>query len=502
MDSKKDKKKNTLVPNDKNPNEVNEELLVEWNLLRILGMYFCLDNKKAAQLTEATECFDTVNDPKEITKQPARIVPNPTYGHPSLGAFRVFFGVLRKFLEDGFPIPREIHLSQREIMRVINRSAGGFQSKELARYLLQLRATIIEARRYNKKTGKWFFRPFTLISDMYLSGRKNHIDHCYIELDKEIYESINSFYGLRILYKRIEPLSATEKILYTNLFNSFSIVFRKTRKRNGLFYNKDYKSLISEWLPHFIIRKSLSIIKRDQLGKRLDALQKQGLLSRWKIQKNSRNTGFTLYFYPGEAFFEDFDHIQRSRNPQLRMVISENTEGRKKPHEDPKALLNYFFSKLYHEPSNLPDVFTDNDRKFAETVLNQLTLDEAKDFVDYALDEKISQTNYRPIVFRGIETYFVGYLKAKERRRAKKEKEKRRLLQEKYDTFWRETVKSYREQMSQEEITKLNEESRKQVKNEGAHHLMVETMVRNCTNKKIAARYKIPSFEEWQKSQK
>ena len=101
---------------------------------------------------------------------------------------------------------------------------------------------------------------------------------------------------------------------------------------------KDYKSLISERLPYYKVYRSTSDVRNNQLGKHFNTLKEYGLLSEWRIQKNSRGNGFTLYFYPGDAFFEDFNHIQRSRNSRFRMVINGDEEARKKPHEAPKAL--------------------------------------------------------------------------------------------------------------------------------------------------------------------
>jgi hypothetical protein len=69
-----------------------------------------------------------------------------------------------------------------------------------------------------------------------------------------------------------------------------------------------------------------------------------------------------------------------------------------------------YFSKLHHaDVDAVPDVFTDNDRKFSEKVLVTLTLEEAKDFVNYALDEA-PKTDYHPILFKGIEQYLLKYL--------------------------------------------------------------------------------------------
>jgi hypothetical protein len=477
---------------------LEEELLIEWNLLRILGIYFCLDRKKAATLVTEQKFFDTISDLREIAKRPVTIAPNAKYGYPSLGALRVFFALLRKYLESGYPIPSEVQFSQRELHRLIGSRSGGFQGKQLALYLLQLRSTIVESRRYKKVTGEWSFRAFTILSDVYLSGKKNSLDYCYVKIDQDLLESINEFYGLRVLYRRLDPLSPTEKILYINLFNALSIVFRKIRKRDGLFYNKDYASVLSAWLPHFKPLQYLSFIKKDQLGPHLDSLVKNRLLVRWNIQKNKHNSGFTLYFYPGEAFFDDYEYINRTRSGQLRLV-ADHGDKKKGLHDDQKALLTYYFSKLHHaDVDAVPDVFTDNNRKFSEKVLATLTLEEAKDFVNYALDEA-PKTDYHPILFKGIEQYLLKYLKVKSLRNAAATAKENEELQKSYDDFWRNTVNELREQMTAEELDQLEKEVREQIGKEHVHDITFKMMVRIHTNKRIAMRYKVPTFEEWRK---
>src|SRR4051794_7701608 len=108
---KKEETQKNVVP--LKPKALDDELLIEWNLLRILGMYFCLDNKKSARLLEPQEFLDIFNDPGEIARRPVQIVPHTRYGYPSIGALRVFFAILRKFFESGYPIDRDIEFSQR-----------------------------------------------------------------------------------------------------------------------------------------------------------------------------------------------------------------------------------------------------------------------------------------------------------------------------------------------------------------------------------------------------
>lgn len=493
---KKEEQQKNVIP--LKPKEFDDELLIEWNLLRILGMYFCLDNKKAAKLLEPQEFLDTLKDPDEIARRLVQIAPHPRYGYPSIGALRVFFAILRKFFDSGYPIDHDIEFSQRELNRLIGSSAGGFQNKKIANYLLQLRWTVIESRRYNKATGEWFFRPFSLISDMYLSARKNSLTHCYVELDKGLHQNINAFYGLRMLYHRLEPLSPTGQMLYINLSNAFGIVFRRTKKQHSLCYNKDYAALIADWLPHFKALQYLAQIKRDQLGHHLDSLCTHGFLSRWEIRKNSRESGFTLYFYAGPAFFEDYEYIQNAWNPQLRLSLAKNQEAAKGPYNDQRALLTYYFTKLYRgDGETIPDIFTEKDRAFAKEVLSHLTLDEAKQFVNYALDEMAPKSGYHPILFRGIEQYFIGYLSVKKKRTAQVALREEESLRTRYDDFWRSTITALRERIATEDLARLEREARKEVQAENPYHLVVGTLVRIRTNQKLGSFFGLPSFIEW-----
>ncbi len=490
---------NSHSSSERKPLTFDDELLVEWNLLRILGMYFCLDNKKAATLKGPQSFFDTLNDPDQVKKKPVQIIPNIDYGYPSLGALKVFFAILRKFAESSYPIPREIYLSQREFHRLIgSRHSGGFQSKKLARYLLQLRFTVIESRRYYKEKKQWFFRPYTLLSDMYLSGRKNTLTTCYIELDKEVHANINAFYGLRFFYNRLDNLSPTEKILYINLFNSLSLVAKKRNREKDFFYNKEYKKLIECWLPNFKILTQQSVIKRDQLGCHFDGLVKCALLSDWKIRKNKNNTDFVFIFYPGEAFFKDRIQIHKSKSCQTRLPVDENQDNKKKIYQDQRDLLIYFFSKLYPgEGHILADVFSEKDQKSAEIVLSQLTLAEAKRFVDYALDEQAPKTNYTPKVFKGIEQYLIGYMRIKDQKKVAQlaEEEKQQKIQ--YDYFYTRTIHGLRNEMPFQLLKEFEKTSRIEIKKEEIQGFMTDRFIIIYTNKKIASYYNIPNFEKW-----
>jgi hypothetical protein len=320
-------------------------------------------------------------------------------------------------------------------------------------------------------------------------------------LDKDLHQSINAFYGLRMLYHRLEMLSPTEQILYINLFNAFGIVFRRTKKQHGLCYNKDYAALIADWLPHFKVLRYLAQIKRDQLGHHLDGLCSHGLLSRWEIRKNSRGSGFTLYFYAGRAFFEDYERIQNAQNPQLRLSLAKNQEAAKGPYDDHRALLTYYFTKLYRgDGEPIPDIFTEKDRTFAKEVLSHLTLDEAKQFVNYALDEMAPKSDYHPILFRGIEQYFIGYLSVKKKRANQAASREEESLRTRYDGFWRSTVTALRERIVADDLAHLERKAREEVQAENPYHLVVDALVRIRTNQKLSGFFGLPSFTEWKEA--
>src|SRR5215213_1604601 len=154
-----------LVPIAENDVPANatdaERLLNELNLLKLEGCLFCFDPKKASQPTSRTLKLEQIERFQEIVKRPVTIELNPTYGQPSVIAYKVLQAVFRKATEEGWPIPEIVSFSQRELAALTGRSSwGGADVKQFYRAIMQLQTTLIRCSWYNKKRPIGQLSPF------------------------------------------------------------------------------------------------------------------------------------------------------------------------------------------------------------------------------------------------------------------------------------------------------------------------------------------------------
>ena len=500
------------------PSPSDDQVIFEWNLMRILGPYFVLDNKKQPQVKDAQEFLSFITDSEKNKKELlVTIAPNSLWGYPGPGAAHTFFHLIEKHFEEGFPIPRSMSISSRRgVLRALGyKKAGSSGIEQVMKNLNQLRQTFIHTPRYDKQTGKWIDRPFTLLQDLVLAGNKNTITYCSWELDKDVHENINMFYGLRVFYHRIANRPLLQQLLFLNLFMWLTIAYRakngkkkdlSTYTANGLFYHKDYQALISEWFPNLKIKGYRSHIIYNQLGPHLDALSQRKkitqqtdpdedyLLTKWDIKENKDGTGFTLYFYPGKAFFDDFIHIQTlQRGAQGRLSLQES-EQQSQPDKEQKTLLEYFYNHLYptDNVSKLTDLINENEKKFAEDILKKLTLEEAKGFVDYAL-EKIANTKYTPAMFTGLRGHLIGYLSVKN----DIVKKRNEGLQNAYAVFRIQAASSLRVVISPELVSKFEQEAEKEVLEGEYPKYNHRELIRVRVDRKILDHYGTPGFKQW-----
>ena len=89
------------------PQELFEEerLFHEINLLRLEGYYFCLDPKASSKRVGKQTFVERLKTPKEVVERPIYIEPHPTYGHPSVLAYKVLQAIMKKLSDYGYPFP-------------------------------------------------------------------------------------------------------------------------------------------------------------------------------------------------------------------------------------------------------------------------------------------------------------------------------------------------------------------------------------------------------------
>src|SRR5581483_3205437 len=111
-----------------------EPVYMENTLLRVFGILFCHDPKRARTHTGKVELNKGAKDRNIVVRF------DPEYAQPGPFAHKVALAIIRKQSLLGRPIRREISFSQRELMRLAGRNSwSGRYSEQLALALKQVR---------------------------------------------------------------------------------------------------------------------------------------------------------------------------------------------------------------------------------------------------------------------------------------------------------------------------------------------------------------------------
>lgn len=203
-----------------------ERFFNEINLLRIEGYYFCFDPKKAGKIEAQQEFLERIKTPETILERPITIEPHPTFGYPSILAYKVFQAILKKLSDYGYPTPESVSFSYRELARLMGQeSFGGRSQKQIYRALKQIQKTEITCTLYNKETDDWMHLSFHMIDSLLLSGKKQEFTRCAVRLHPFITRSLDQRYAFCLNYKRIEPLEPISTALYKHIFYHFSNIY-------------------------------------------------------------------------------------------------------------------------------------------------------------------------------------------------------------------------------------------------------------------------------------
>ena len=217
-----------------------ERLLNELNLLKLEGCLFCFDPKEAARRS-GTRTVEQVERFQEIVKRPVSIEIHPSYGQPSVTAYKVLQAVFRKATDEGWPVPDVISFSQRELARLTGRvDLGGQDGKQLYRAMMQLQTSLIRCSWFDKETTNWTTATFNVFVTARFSGRGERLQACSVQLHPLIYKSLNSYHFACFNWTRMQGLEPIGMALYKRLAfhfaNLLSALPRDQRER--LLYNR------------------------------------------------------------------------------------------------------------------------------------------------------------------------------------------------------------------------------------------------------------------------
>jgi hypothetical protein len=479
----------------------DERLFNELNLLRLEGYYFCFDRRSAAEKMGERTFHEQVRTPQGALTQPITIVANPLYGYPSITAYKLYQAILKKLSDHGRPIPDTVSFYKRELARLFGfKSFGGFQWKKLYMAIQQLRNTDIECTFYDKETEQWLRLNLKLVNTTLMSGTKNDVSQISLQLDPFIVKSLNNFHSLCLNYNRLERLEPISIALYKHIFYHFSNLYSRQKARE-FSYNKNYADICNQWLGGLKVLRYKSKILQDQLGPHIKALKECGLVGRFDIAKNASGDGFTLVFHPGPTFFEDYERFYgKQLPPQLRKAADE--QGKQRSLE----LVHYFYQKLYQARDLSEAIFSDKETELASSILAKHAFEEARWFVDFGLQEaKASAFDIR--TFIGLKPYYPAFLARLEQLKKKRELEQKareeaakKQLEERYRQFYNDRLAQIREEIPAEELGKMEERIREDIKSRQPGAIGINIMVMVQLNAFLAEKYRLPSFEAWAKS--
>src|SRR3954467_6238741 len=138
------------VHNESTELELKQRLAEEITILRIEGTLFCFDPREARRrqgmITRRLKHADG-------QERPVGIEIHPSYGQPSVLAYKVVQAIFIKMTEEGYPYTNTVTFSQRELARLVGRpSWGGKNSGELYHAMMQLQKTSIRCSIQDKDT--------------------------------------------------------------------------------------------------------------------------------------------------------------------------------------------------------------------------------------------------------------------------------------------------------------------------------------------------------------
>src|SRR4051794_14747559 len=372
-----------------------ERLREEITVLRIEGTLFCFDPKEAKR---RIGIITNMLRDSDGTERPVSIEIHPTYGQPSVLAYKIVQAIFLKMTEVGEPYPSVISFTQRELARMVGRKTwGGADSKQIYQAMMQLQKTSIKCSIRNKETKEYFEVNFAFLVTSLFSSKDNSINECVVQVHDAIVASLNRSHAIWLNYDRLRTLDTIGMALYKRLFFHLSNTYQTNTKRSTFKFEKAYEDICCEWLGGLKPEKYKSRIEK-QLGRYLESVKETGLIKRYEIATLARGQGYKIVFYPGDAFYQDYIdfYVRSPREKRADTLPSSNPQ--------PLQLVAYFHQLMGHKHNN----YTAKEREQAAEVVKRFGFDRSKQFVEYVATEA-AKTNYKMKFFGALLDYQAEY---------------------------------------------------------------------------------------------
>src|SRR4051794_872224 len=371
-----------------------DRLREEITILRIEGTLFCFDPKEAKRRTGIIR--STLRD-ADRTERPVEVEIHPSYGQPSVLAYKIVQAIFLKMTEAGEPYQSVVAFTQRELARLVGRKNwGGADSHQLYQAMMQLQYTRISCSVNNKETKEYFEVNFMFLPMTLFSSKEKSITECVVQVNDVIVSSLNRRHSIWLNYEKLSALDPIASVMYKRLFYHFSNTYTSRKARSALKFEKDYEDVCREWLGGLKPERYASRIEK-QLGRYLDEVQATGLISQYQISTRAKGAGFKLAFRPGEGFFEDYSefYLHAPGQPTMsRQAVRDTVDPQ------PLQLVAYFHQLLGHKQ----DTFADKEKVRAAELLRRYSAEEVRDLIDYAVG-KFKAANHTPDFFGNVLNY-------------------------------------------------------------------------------------------------
>src|ERR1700712_1182097 len=293
-----------------NQRQQAEPVYLESTLLRVFGVLFCHDPKRARGRTGNIEIS------RGVAEKGIAVRFDPEYAQPGPFAHKVAMAVIRKQSGFGRPAQKAISFSQRDLIRMTGRkSMGGRQSEELALALKQIRYSHVLA--HFKKEDQFVEHDFSIFNEVLIERRASPTDPivaCTIVIADPIIQSLNDKHFTCLNHALMQQLSTIGAAFYMRLFYHFATHY-DGHHLDRIVFKKRYDDVCAEWLGGLTVLKHRSKILGEQLGAHLDKLVSLGFLRSYALTPAESRDGFVLTFRPGDRFKADYHTFYTRRSP-------------------------------------------------------------------------------------------------------------------------------------------------------------------------------------------
>ncbi|MHB1100993.1 MAG: hypothetical protein ACYCZR_15725, partial [Burkholderiales bacterium] len=269
---------------------------------------------------------------------------------------------------------------------------------------------------FRDASGKWIEHSFNVFPEIWIERREfasDPIEACTVTLAAPIIASLRDEHFTCLNHSLMSGLGTIGQALYLRLFFHFANLYDG---RNGkqLSFPKRYDAICTEWLGGLTVLAHRSKIVGEQLGTHIDQLIATKFLESYSLTKAKSRNGFVLRFFPGSAFFEDYDRFYRAgrkaeSSEGTALAANDNGEALKVAYLFAQKRTGQTISSIAFVPSK--------DKETAKQFLAQLSIAEMPAFFDFALEEA-RRTNFDVQTLGGIKPYLASYLASRERQAA------------------------------------------------------------------------------------